>query len=118
MEGFRDHGDISSRPFSSEPETRAHATGLEKARDGIAGTLHRAADSLKANAEDSRVPLDASRLGARASTWLHDSAQKIEQIEPTKITRDVTERVRRNPGKSLLVAAGAGLILGALFRRR
>jgi ElaB/YqjD/DUF883 family membrane-anchored ribosome-binding protein len=39
-------------------------------------------------------------------------------MEPKKIKADITEQVRRNPGKSLLVAGAVGLILGAIFRRR
>jgi ElaB/YqjD/DUF883 family membrane-anchored ribosome-binding protein len=39
-------------------------------------------------------------------------------MEPKKIKDDITEQVRRNPGKSLLVASAVGLILGAIFRRK
>jgi hypothetical protein len=39
-------------------------------------------------------------------------------MEPKKIKDDIIEQARRNPGKSLLVAAAAGLILGAIFRRK
>ena len=66
----------------------------------------------------SRSACEASKLGTQAGTWLHNSADYIEQMEPEKIKADVTEQVRRNPGKSLLVAGAAGLILGAIFRRK
>jgi ElaB/YqjD/DUF883 family membrane-anchored ribosome-binding protein len=39
-------------------------------------------------------------------------------VEPKKIEDDITEQVRRNPGRSLLVASAVGLILGAIFRRK
>jgi len=31
---------------------------------------------------------------------------------------DITEQVRRNPNKSLLMASAVALILGAIFRRK
>jgi ElaB/YqjD/DUF883 family membrane-anchored ribosome-binding protein len=39
-------------------------------------------------------------------------------MDPQKIKTDIQDQMRRNPGRSLLIAGAAGLILGALLRRR
>lgn len=84
----------------------------------IADKLHQAAEALFGKTEDNQTPHEAEKLGSQAGVWLHNSADYIEQMEPKKIKDDIAEQVRRNPGKSLLVAGAAGLILGAIFRRK
>lgn len=84
----------------------------------IADKLHQTADRLFGKTEDNQTPGEAAKFGTQANTWLHNSADYIEQMEPKKIKEDLTEQVRRNPGKSLLVAGAAGLILAAIFRRK
>lgn len=84
----------------------------------IADKLHQAAETLFGQTEDHSTPPEVTNFGAQASAWLHHSADYIAQAEPEKIKADLSEQVRRNPGKSLLVAGAAGLLLGAIFRRR
>lgn len=84
----------------------------------IADKLRQAAKTLLGKTENNQTPHEAENLGSQASAWLQNSADYIEQIEPKKIKDDITEQVRRNPGTSLLVAGAAGLILGAIFRRK
>lgn len=84
----------------------------------IADKLHQAAEALFGKTEDKETQQDAENFGTQAGAWLHHSADYIEQLESKKIKDDITEQVRRNPGKSLLVAGAAGLILGAILRRK
>ena len=87
-------------------------------KSGSPTNCARAAETLFGKTEDNQTPHEAANLGSQAGDWLHNSADYIEQMEPKKIKADITEQVRRNPGKSLLVAGAVGLILGAIFRRR
>ncbi len=97
-----------------ESEVESRGVGDERLQTRIADKLHQAAESLSGKAEHGQIP----QFGTQASTWLHNSDDYIERMEPKKIQEDITEQVRRNPGKSLLVAGAAGLILGAIFRRK
>ena len=81
---------------------------FEQVKSGLADKMRQAADTLFGQAVDAQG----------AGGWLHDSADYIEQMEPAKIKADLTKQMRRNPGKSLLVAGAAGLILGAILRRK
>jgi len=90
----------------------------ERIQDRIASKLHQAADNLFGKTGENQAALGGTSFSSQASSWLHSSADYIEQIEPEKVKTDITEHVRRNPGRSLLVAGAAGLILGAIFRRR
>lgn len=110
--------DEFSQPRIGEDGIESRGAGDDRIQVRIAGKLRQAAEALHGKTEDNQVPKGAANLGSQASTWLHNSADYIEQLEPEKIKTDITEQVRRNPGKSLLVAGAAGLILGAIFRRR
>ena len=57
-------------------------------------------------------------LGNRAADVLKRSADYVDEVDLGQLKEDVVNQVRRNPGRSLLIAGAAGLILGALFRRR
>ena len=88
---------------------------FEQVKSGLADKMRQAADTLFGQAVDAQ---GAENFGSQAGGWLHDSADYIEQMEPAKIKADLTRQMRRNPGKSLLVAGAVGLILGAILRRK
>lgn len=110
--------DEISPPRIGEGEIESRGGSDERIQVRIADKLHQAAETLFGKTEENQTPRDATKFGSQANTWLHNSADYIERMEPKKIQEDITEQVRRNPGKSLLVAGAAGLILGAIFRRK
>ena len=118
METLHDRFDEVSLPRSGESEIETRRASFDRIKARIAGKLHQAAETLHGKAEGNQMSREAANFGSHASVWLHNSADYIEGMEPKKIKDDITEQVRRNPGKSLLVAAAAGLILGAIFRRK
>lgn len=118
MNTLHDRFDEVAAPRSRESEIESRGTSFDQLKVRIADKLRHAAETLHGKAEDLQTPREAPNFGAQASVWLHNSADYIEQIEPKKIKDDFTEQVRRNPGKSLLVASAVGLVLGAIFRRR
>lgn len=90
---------------------------MDSIKSKVATSLREAAGRLRAGAtgETDREP---SALGQRAAEWLDQSADYVHQVDLQQVKADVAETVRRNPGRSLLVAGAVGLFLGALFRRR
>ncbi len=122
METFHDRSDEVSSPRDGMTEIEFRGSGFDQIKVRIADKLRRAAGTLSGAAEGNQLPDGApngvSNLAYQANAWLHNSADYIERIEPKKIKDDITEQVRRNPGKSLLVASAVGLILGAIIRRK
>ena len=118
METLHDRFDKIAPPRSGESEIESRRTSFDRIKVRIAGKLRQAAETLYGKTEDNQTPREAPNFGSQASAWLHNSADYVERMEPKKIKDDITEQVRRNPGKSLLVASAVGLILGAIFRRK
>lgn len=110
----------------------------EKARDGVAEGVSSARDRIKGLSSDvqksyGKVSEDVRRGAERASAELKKSAEAArERAQETAetvrqgyakvrsqagdVSDQVTEYVRENPGKSVLMAAGVGFLLGLLFR--
>jgi hypothetical protein len=118
MNPLHDRFDEVAAPRSGESEIESSGASFGRIKARIAGKLRQAAGTLQGKAEGNQIPREAATFGAHASGWLHNTADYIEEMEPEKIKDDITEQVRRNPGKSLLVAGAVGLILGAIFRRK
>jgi hypothetical protein len=74
----------------------------------IVGKLRNVADRLSDETEQ-KLP---------AHDWIEDIATRIEGLDPEKIKDDVVAEVRRNPGRAVLVALGAGFLIGAICRQR
>ena len=53
----------------------------------------------------------------QAAGWLDDAAEYVREVDPQKVKSDIQLQVRSNPGRSLLIAGAAGLLLGILLRR-
>ncbi len=58
-----------------------------------------------------------AQYGMRASEWLNQLAEYIRQFDYEPADAWVREFVRLSPGRSILIAGGVGLILGAILRR-
>lgn len=85
----------------------------------VADKLKQAADALQQKtAQPGEQTSAVGSYGNQAAGWLNSSADYIRDMEPQRLKSDIQDEVRRNPGRSLLIAGAAGLILGALFRRR
>lgn len=92
---------------------------FDKVKTTISSKLHNAAAALREKSQAvSGKNKDLANYGNQTADWLNRSADYIEDINPQKLKGDVQNQVRQNPGRSLLIAAGVGLVLGSLFRRR
>jgi hypothetical protein len=96
-------------------------SGVSKRDDSVNTSI---ADGLRAAAGALTRPGEAggneglSSLSNRAAEILNRSADYVDEFDLDRLKDTVVSEVRRNPGRSLLIAGAAGLILGAFFRRR
>jgi ElaB/YqjD/DUF883 family membrane-anchored ribosome-binding protein len=95
-----------------------HDSFYKQIRATTADKLQAAAETLHQKADRSGQPAEISALGHRAADWLERSANYVSEMEPQRLKSDIEDRVRRNPGRSLLIAGIVGLALGGLLRRR
>jgi len=89
-------------------------------RTRLATVLHQAARTLH-DRSSGVEPRDGRSEGLglqQAANWLDQSADYVKQADMRQVKADVANQIRRNPGRSLLVAGAVGLFLGALIRRR
>jgi ElaB/YqjD/DUF883 family membrane-anchored ribosome-binding protein len=93
-------------------------TTFERVRETVAERLSRTAHALYQKSSQADEQSEFANLGNRAAEWLERSAVYVKDIEPHQLRSDIEEQVRRHPGRSLLIAGIAGLILGRVIRRR
>ncbi|HEU0179542.1 MAG TPA: hypothetical protein VFV58_35360 [Blastocatellia bacterium] len=91
---------------------------FKQIRTTAADKLQAAAQTLHQKADRSGQPTEISALGHRTADWLERSADYVSEMEPQRLKSDIESQVRRNPGRSLLIAGIVGLALGGLLRRR
>ena len=108
---------IQTNPDTHNALPKGDSGVFNSTRNRLAALLHQAAQSL----HDRSPQLADGRsegLGLQAANWLDQSADYVKQADIQQMKSDVSEQIRRNPGRSLLVAGAVGLFIGALVRRR
>ena len=98
-----------------EREERQADSSFDRIKQTAADKLRRAAGSLQQQGERVGISQD---YGQRAADWLDRTADYVGEFDPKQVRADLEEQVRRNPGRTLLIAGGVGLLLGAMLRRR
>jgi ElaB/YqjD/DUF883 family membrane-anchored ribosome-binding protein len=84
----------------------------------VADQLHTAADKLQEKSRNASGESEWGNYGNQAANWLNRSADYINDVDVDRVKTDLSNQMRSNPGRSLLIAAAAGLALGVLIRRR
>jgi hypothetical protein len=92
-------------------------TGFENVKNNIADKLHHIAGALNEKAGDSDAQSGMGRENP-ASALLDQSAEYVRQFDYERANVRIREYIGQNPGRCLLMAGGAGLIIGAILRRR
>ena len=82
----------------------------------LAQGLRSLGDELQQMAEGTQDPGYASDLVQRAGAATGQVAQWFEDREPSSVLREVEDFARRRAGTFLLLAAGAGLVVGRILR--
>jgi hypothetical protein len=90
---------------------------FDRVKFAVADLLSGAADAIHDRSAGIEHP-DISNLGDRAASWLEHSAGYVREMEPQRLKSDIEDKVRRNPGRSLIIAGVVGLVLGSVLRRR
>ena len=102
----------------SESTFESSGSKLSNLKASVSDSLRTAAGVIQDKVEEAGEQSNLSHYGYQASRWLNTSADYVRDMDFQTVKSDIEEKVRRNPGRSLLIAAAAGLIIGSLFRRR
>ncbi|HEX5041465.1 MAG TPA: DUF883 C-terminal domain-containing protein [Candidatus Polarisedimenticolaceae bacterium] len=106
-------------PSNPAFDDRSPREGMDRVKGAAAQALHAAADMLRQRAEGASGQFSAlTGYGQQASDFLARSAHFVEEMDMERMKRQMEDAVRRNPGRSLLIAGTVGLLLGATLRRR
>ncbi len=100
-----------SRSWEREPST------FERAKKTAAEKLQQAAQALH-NQSERGGNQELGQYGHRAADWLERTSEYVSDINPQQVKADLEKQVQRHPGRTLLIAGGIGLLLGAVLRRR
>ena len=104
--------------ISAESQNSKKSTGFENVKTIIADKLHNVAETLGEKATNPDAHYGMTQYGKQASELLDQSADYVRQFDYVQADTRVREYVGKRPGRSLLIAGGVGLILGAVLRRR
>jgi ElaB/YqjD/DUF883 family membrane-anchored ribosome-binding protein len=95
------------------------STGFDQIKTSVSSRLNEFAETLQSKAQNALGNnRELANYSSQAADWVKRSAQYVDDFDPQQVKKDISEQVRRNPGKTLLIATAAGLLLGSLFRRR
>jgi ElaB/YqjD/DUF883 family membrane-anchored ribosome-binding protein len=103
---------------SAESQNSDKSTGCENVKTIIADKIHKAAEALGEKATNPDAHYGMAQYGKQASEWLEESAEYVRQFDHNQANARIREYVGQRPGRSLLIAGGVGLIIGAILRRR
>jgi ElaB/YqjD/DUF883 family membrane-anchored ribosome-binding protein len=96
----------------------AVSDGLDAAREKFEDAAENIDDRYQRVRKTAERASDAAREKYRvAAETVREGYGKVK-TDIKRVSSDVNEYVRENPGKSLLMAAGVGFLLGLLVRRR
>ena len=108
--GSVDRYDRPNNRINTEPQGIKHTVGR---------TLESAASRLREKADDANVRgSNLGRFGTDTANNLDRLASYVRDADAQKVKSDIEHTVRQNPGKSLIVAGIAGLLIGSILRRR
>ncbi|HKA23000.1 MAG TPA: DUF883 C-terminal domain-containing protein [Blastocatellia bacterium] len=116
MENRDKVGVLGPDGISSTGSSLQDSSTFDDVKQRVADKLHAAAQTIQSKAAENQQ----SQLAGYANTaaeWLDDTSTYIRNADSQRIKSDIQTKVRRNPGKSLLIAGAAGLLLGVLIRR-
>ena len=101
-----------------ETQSSTSASTLDQLKGTVADKLKSASSALKQKASQAEPNSSVANYADKASGWLGNASDYVREMNPSQVKTDLQRQVRNNPGRTLLIAGAAGLLLGALLRRR
>lgn len=101
-----------------ERAERQGGSSFDRVKQTAADKLRRAAATLHEQSERPDINENYGYYGQRTADWLERTADYVGELDPKQIRTDLEAQARRNPGRTLLIAGGVGLLLGAMLRGR
>ena len=107
------------------PSTKAAANGKERLK-AAAGHAHEGARRIKRDAEDAADDIRgdlssaAQHMGEQLREFVENASESIAHAKESVVDagETVARKISKNPMPSALIALGAGIVIGALLRRR
>jgi ElaB/YqjD/DUF883 family membrane-anchored ribosome-binding protein len=103
--------------LSEQDYAEGSGSTFDRVKFVVANLLSEAAEAIHIKSAGAGGS-DISNLGDRAANWLEHSAGYVRDMEPQQLRSDIEDTIRRNPGRSLIIAGVIGLVLGSMLRRR
>lgn len=91
---------------------------VDRAKKAVVDKLYTVSEKLQQQTNREGLNGDLKHYGQQAANWLDKSAGYVSDMNPQQLKDDVKNQVQSNPGRSLLIAGGIGLLVGAVLRRR
>ncbi len=113
----------SSNVTSMDLAREAVAEGVEKARSAVSHRVDAARERMRDSKLSDRVKKASGRAGEAAREGYGVAREKLgtgyerARKDVDQLVGDVNVYVRDNPGRSVLIAASVGFVLGFLLRR-
>ena len=107
-----------ANPSNNSNLSRSNESVFDQTKRVVADKLWNVSDKLREQSSRSDINRDLGYYGQQSAEWLARSAGYINDLSSQQITDDVKNQVRVNPGRTLLIAGGIGLLLRSVLRRR
>ncbi|MFY9609873.1 MAG: hypothetical protein WAU45_14800 [Blastocatellia bacterium] len=119
MDDMEQLNNTESLASTREPVEYESGAGRNSTLDNIKGKVAEGLKSAAGSLRPKGRPEGAmSDYASQASGWLDSAGDYVRDMDVSQVKTDIQRQMRANPGRTLLIAGAAGLIVGALFRRR
>ncbi len=114
------YGKLRSRSADAYAKAKEYLTearaALETAREKMGELYGRSREIVEEAYEKAREKFE--KLSAEVKKGYAKVKAKVQEIDVKEVRDDVVDYIRRNPGKSVLIALGIGFAVGYMVRRR
>jgi ElaB/YqjD/DUF883 family membrane-anchored ribosome-binding protein len=114
------YGKAKARSEEAYGKARGYLTearaALESTRETMGQLYGRSREVVEEGYDKAKVQFD--KLYTEAKKGYAKVKAKVQEVDVKEVRDDVVDYIRRNPGKSILIAIGVGFALGFLVRRR
>jgi ElaB/YqjD/DUF883 family membrane-anchored ribosome-binding protein len=114
------YGKLKTRSAEAYAKAKGYLTearaALESVRETMGQLYGRSREVVEEGYGKAKVQFD--KLSAEVKKGYARVKAKAQEVDVKEVRDDVVDYIRRNPGKSILIALGIGFALGYLVRRR